>query len=214
MPPLRPPRGRHFSVEFLKNIPTMTLQLEIENSICNLVRSSLHQILVRGSANGPQPDGCAMEGFGKNEKGNGKEPDTGHSSGQKRRNPDGLRDDADEEPSTRPCLHLENGSEHGSSVPSGISTSATMSRALRRLPAGQIRETIIVRSEAHACTILNGLQQIYQDESLCDVTLRVDGEDFRAHRVVLAASSDFLRSVHAPMCTLHLLAQATCMTAI
>jgi len=156
-------------------------------------------------------DGCAMESFGKNEKGNGKEPDTGHSSGQKRRNPDGLCDDADEEPSTRPCLHLENGSEHGSSVPSGISTSATMSRALRRLPAGQIRETIIVRSEAHACTILNGLQQIYQDESLCDVTLRVDGEDFRAHRVVLAASSDFLRSVYAPVCTLHLLAQATCM---
>jgi hypothetical protein len=131
----------------------------------------------------------------------GKDPSSdsdawGHC-GQKRQHEEVTEDceatEEDQPPSTRPCLHLEN----GGSAPSSISTSRTMSRALRPLPTGQLRETMVVlcRSETHAPAVLSGLQQLYHEDNLCDVTIRVDGEDFRAHRVVLAASSDFLRFV-------------------
>ena len=124
----------------------------------------------------------------------GKETETGdHSYRNKRRNPDGERDEEDEAPATRPCLQLEDGANGGSSR-SNIANSTTLARALRRQPAGRPGETAVaVRSEAHAPMVLSGLHELYQEENLCDVTVRVDGEDFRAHRVVLAAASDFLR---------------------
>lgn len=35
-------------------------------------------------------------------------------------------------------------------------------------------------------------QDLYDSRRLCDVTLRVEGEEFRAHKAVLACSRSFL----------------------
>mmetsp|Transcript_71769 Transcript_71769/g.149876 ORF Transcript_71769/g.149876 Transcript_71769/m.149876 type:complete len:624 (-) Transcript_71769:225-2096(-) len=53
--------------------------------------------------------------------------------------------------------------------------------------------SVKVHSNQHPFDLIKGLAGLYESQSLCDVTLRVDGEDFKAHRVVLAAASDFLR---------------------
>lgn len=36
------------------------------------------------------------------------------------------------------------------------------------------------------------VQDLYDTKQLCDVTLRVEGEEFRAHKAVLACSKSFL----------------------
>ena len=121
----------------------------------------------------------------------GKDVDEGINLGNKRHRPEDEVNDDDDEPSTR--RH-----ENGSSSLTRISGRTTLSRALRPLPAGRLSDRVNVRwqSDTHAPVILSGLQQLYNDRNLCDVTIRVDGEDFQAHRVVLAASSDFLRLIH------------------
>ena len=137
------------------------------------------------------------------------ETDGVETAGHKRKKPEGESKDKEEEaPSSRTshCAHHEQGADGGPSCCLSLAArqlpsehSAAVLRAPRRLPGAQ-RCVIVVRSEAHAVGVLGGLQELYLDSSLCDVTLRVDGEDFSAHRVVLAASSDFLRfkSMHAP----------------
>ena len=120
----------------------------------------------------------------------GKDVDEGVHLGNKRHRPEDEVNKEDDEPSTR--RH-----ENGSSSLTRFSGRTTLSRALRPLPAGRLSDRVNVRwqSDTHAPMILSGLQQLYNDRNLCDVTIRVDGEDFRAHRVVLAASSDFLRLI-------------------
>ena len=43
--------------------------------------------------------------------------------------------------------------------------------------------------------ILQNLNSLRQESSLCDVTLVVEGREFRAHRNVLAASSPYFRTM-------------------
>lgn len=54
---------------------------------------------------------------------------------------------------------------------------------------------ILLKCSTHSGALLTGLDELYRDKRLCDVILRVDGVDFHAHRVVLAASSDMLRAL-------------------
>lgn len=58
---------------------------------------------------------------------------------------------------------------------------------------GSTQQKILLRCEQHPATVLQGLGELYASGYLCDVTVRVGEEDFQAHRVVLAASSEFLR---------------------
>ena len=50
---------------------------------------------------------------------------------------------------------------------------------------------------AHAEDVLAGLAKLREDNILCDVELQVDGRSVSAHRVVLAASSSYFRSMFA-----------------
>ena len=54
---------------------------------------------------------------------------------------------------------------------------------------------ILLKCPHHPTCLLSGLEQLLHDDHLCDVIMRVDGVDFNAHRVVLAASSDMLRAL-------------------
>ncbi len=45
-------------------------------------------------------------------------------------------------------------------------------------------------SPERLCFLL--LQDLYDTKQLCDITLRVEGEEFRAHKAVLACSESFL----------------------
>lgn len=63
----------------------------------------------------------------------------------------------------------------------------------RSAEADDCKVPILVKHQEHAAELLQGLSQLFQDESLCDVTIRVEDEDFRAHRVILASSSDFFK---------------------
>ena len=46
-------------------------------------------------------------------------------------------------------------------------------------------------TESHAKSILSTMNMLRKDGTLCDVTLKVQGQSFLAHRIVLAACSDY-----------------------
>lgn len=46
-------------------------------------------------------------------------------------------------------------------------------------------------TNTHAKSILNSMNSLRKSNTLCDVTLRVEQQDFPAHRIVLAACSDY-----------------------
>lgn len=46
-------------------------------------------------------------------------------------------------------------------------------------------------TNTHAKSILNSMNSLRKSNTLCDVTLRVEQKDFPAHRIVLAACSDY-----------------------
>nr|XP_032819214.1 kelch-like protein 12 isoform X3 [Petromyzon marinus] len=48
-----------------------------------------------------------------------------------------------------------------------------------------------IMTNSHAKSILNAMNALRKSNTLCDVTLRVDEMDFPAHRIVLAACSDY-----------------------
>nr|XP_033774401.1 kelch-like protein 12 [Geotrypetes seraphini]XP_033774402.1 kelch-like protein 12 [Geotrypetes seraphini] len=48
-----------------------------------------------------------------------------------------------------------------------------------------------IMTNSHAKSILNAMNSLRKSNTLCDVTLRVDLKDFPAHRIVLAACSDY-----------------------
>ena len=118
----------------------------------------------------------------------------GHACGDKREKPE-ERDEEDEAPATRPCLQLENGAHGGAA---SRACSVARQRTRRLLPERQCASSNSVctplRSATHPSMMLRGVQEMYQEKILFDVTMRVDDEDFPAHRLVLAAASDFLRS--------------------
>lgn len=48
-----------------------------------------------------------------------------------------------------------------------------------------------IMTNSHAKSILNAMNALRKSNTLCDVTLRVEHKDFPAHRIVLAACSDY-----------------------
>uniref|UniRef100_A0A5F9CV28 Kelch like family member 12 n=1 Tax=Oryctolagus cuniculus TaxID=9986 RepID=A0A5F9CV28_RABIT len=48
-----------------------------------------------------------------------------------------------------------------------------------------------IMTNTHAKSILNSMNALRKSSTLCDVTLRVEQKDFPAHRIVLAACSDY-----------------------
>lgn len=48
-----------------------------------------------------------------------------------------------------------------------------------------------IMTNTHAKSILNSMNSLRKSSTLCDVTLRVEQKDFPAHRIVLAACSDY-----------------------
>lgn len=48
-----------------------------------------------------------------------------------------------------------------------------------------------IMTNSHAKSILNAMNSLRKSNTLCDITLRVDSTDFPAHRIVLAACSDY-----------------------
>ncbi|XP_068121598.1 kelch-like protein 12 isoform X1 [Hyperolius riggenbachi] len=48
-----------------------------------------------------------------------------------------------------------------------------------------------IMTNSHAKSILNTMNSLRKSQTLCDVTLRVNMKDFPAHRIVLAACSDY-----------------------
>ena len=46
-------------------------------------------------------------------------------------------------------------------------------------------------TDSHAKSILTTMNNLRKSNTLCDVILRVDGQNFPAHRIVLAACSDY-----------------------
>jgi hypothetical protein len=54
---------------------------------------------------------------------------------------------------------------------------------------------IVLRSAEHANLVFNQLRSQRESGILCDIRIRVRGEEFSAHRSILAASSDFLHAL-------------------
>ena len=48
-----------------------------------------------------------------------------------------------------------------------------------------------IMTNTHAKSILNSMNSLRKSNTFCDVTLRVEQKDFPAHRIVLAACSDY-----------------------
>ena len=48
-----------------------------------------------------------------------------------------------------------------------------------------------IMTNSHAKSILNAMNSLRKSNTLCDITLRVENADFPAHRIVLAACSDY-----------------------
>lgn len=49
--------------------------------------------------------------------------------------------------------------------------------------------------QQHSLQCLRGLQDLYEKQQLCDVTLSVEGKNFSCHRSVLSACSDYFRAM-------------------
>ncbi|XP_038616805.1 zinc finger and BTB domain-containing protein 24 [Tachyglossus aculeatus] len=58
-------------------------------------------------------------------------------------------------------------------------------------------EPVVIRSRAHRDTIVAGLEEQRRRGFLCDVTLLVEDVPFRAHKALLAASSDYFAALFA-----------------
>jgi len=123
---------------------------------------------------------------------------TAAECGEKRQRLEGGADaEEGERPAVRPCIEnwqgvSGQGGAHGTGTAVSTALRSVANRRPWSLPCAR-SNSFVVRAAGHASAVLHGLHALYDDDSLCDVTVRVDGEDFRAHRVVLAASSDFLR---------------------
>ena len=50
-------------------------------------------------------------------------------------------------------------------------------------------------TDSHAKSILTTMNNLRKTDTLCDVCLRVEEKDFPAHRIVLAACSDYFRAM-------------------
>lgn len=62
-------------------------------------------------------------------------------------------------------------------------------RSLRDSQSNMAPKDIMTNS--HAKSILNAMNSLRKSNTLCDITLRVENTDFPAHRIVLAACSDY-----------------------
>ena len=58
-------------------------------------------------------------------------------------------------------------------------------------------DELLVKDEEFKEEILSKLNQLRKEGILCDVTLRIDGQDFPAHRCVLSAASPYFRALFA-----------------
>ncbi len=43
--------------------------------------------------------------------------------------------------------------------------------------------------------MVNGMQKMQEKQTLCDITIKVDGQSFHAHRIVLAAASEYFAAM-------------------
>ena len=82
-----------------------------------------------------------------------------------------------------------------SSVKRPTGPSATADAASRK--AARTEETVTLTHESFARAAFGSFSAFLADEELCDCLLVVDGVQFHAHRVVLAASSAYLRGLFA-----------------
>lgn len=72
----------------------------------------------------------------------------------------------------------------------GALAQAPRSGSLGSLPHTSMAPKDIM-TNSHAKSILNAMNALRKSNTLCDITLRVDNTDFPAHRIVLAACSDY-----------------------
>ncbi|XP_011408180.2 PREDICTED: kelch-like protein 20, partial [Amphimedon queenslandica] len=65
--------------------------------------------------------------------------------------------------------------------------------------AGELGTTdkLIFEAKKHPSDTLRSMQELRDEEKLCDVTLLVQGVEIKAHKIVLAASSHYFRSMFA-----------------
>ncbi len=70
-----------------------------------------------------------------------------------------------------------------------VSDSWSSLRSLRDSQGSMAPKDIMTNS--HAKSILNAMNSLRKSNTLCDITLRVENTDFPAHRIVLAACSDY-----------------------
>lgn len=59
------------------------------------------------------------------------------------------------------------------------------------MSTSMITTTQQIFTDSHAKSILTTMNNLRKVNKLCDVILKVDGKEFPAHRVVLAACSDY-----------------------
>ncbi|KAG4067485.1 hypothetical protein HA402_002762 [Bradysia odoriphaga] len=75
-------------------------------------------------------------------------------------------------------------------------TNAAMTGSLNRtLLERRPLNTICFESTSHTNTLLQGFNDLRNQDFLLDVTLLADGKSFKAHRAVLAACSDYFRAM-------------------
>ncbi|GAA6103779.1 tubulin alpha 5 isoform X2 [Tachysurus ichikawai] len=61
----------------------------------------------------------------------------------------------------------------------------------RSTPSPVVMAPKDIMTNSHAKSILNAMNALRKSNTLCDITLRVENTDFPAHRIVLAACSDY-----------------------
>lgn len=61
-----------------------------------------------------------------------------------------------------------------------------------------------IMTNSHAKSILNAMNSLRKSNTLCDITLRVENTDFPAHRIVLAACSDYFCAMFTSEVTLQM----------
>lgn len=65
----------------------------------------------------------------------------------------------------------------------------------RGFPALGIMSASCLTAKLMAVSLLTGYQALRAEGFLCDVTLKVEGSEFPAHRSLLACSSDYFRAL-------------------